>query len=616
MGVLKSIRGPLPKKALFIQPTPLNYKHASCNNNLPTENIKMCLVNLAANGKYLEKEQPATAVEMLKGYLKATTKADIKIFDMEKERLRGGSEDPETNYGTAILNVIDKIKGFEPHIIGLSMKWGTLDAARQILATLRDNRVLAQEPLIVAGNTIPTFGPDHLLKEKDFRGALAVLGEGEMPLKEIIERASISWKLSDPSIYWGISGVQVKSGERPEVNVLNLDDYPFMTEENVPEMYENDAWSRIESSRGCQWERCSFCSIKELYGGGHGWRAFSNQWVLDRMERLIRGGKFKDDWFGFCDSEVFGIAGKMPADLFEQRIDRANELARGIGKLRDRYERYLKGKFTIGQFSIRPDCVYKAGKSEIERNKARKGVLELFKKAGLNEIYLGVEAGSQEQLNCLKKGVTLEEVEIAINILRSDLDIDFHAGYIMFKPTDNEQCLRDNIDFVKNSGLFGHDVYDSFRAQAGSELYNKMEKESFMGEFDLDQAGRPIDWDTVPHIGEIHKLFSKWKEQTSSITNFLNFSVNNNTTTKWVSKWISRLRTFNGNFLFEYVHSNESDRHKTYIDHLQKMSLLLDELARDLKKINGDDQMKVHKDELMANAKKLNKDLLLEVHVH
>ena len=83
---------------------------------------------------------------------------------------------------------------------------------------------------------------------------------------------------------------------------------------------------------------------------------------------------------------------------------------------------------------------------------------------------MGVESGSPSQLIRYGKGVTVEETEQAIRILR-EIGFNVEPRIIFFDPEATLDELKESIDFIKNrmaktkSRLFG-----SLRVQAGSKI--------------------------------------------------------------------------------------------------------------------------------------------------
>jgi coproporphyrinogen III oxidase-like Fe-S oxidoreductase len=74
--------------------------------------------------------------------------------------------------------------------------------------------------------------------------------------------------------------------------------------------------------------------------------------------------------------------------------------------------------------------------------------IAILVKAGLKDVFLGVESGSQRSLNKFRKFTTVEDNKKAINILRR-YGIEPNYGFIMFEPDSTLAEVRENYEFLK-----------------------------------------------------------------------------------------------------------------------------------------------------------------------
>jgi radical SAM superfamily enzyme YgiQ (UPF0313 family) len=69
-------------------------------------------------------------------------------------------------------------------------------------------------------------------------------------------------------------------------------------------------------------------------------------------------------------------------------------------------------------------------------------------KAGLKDVFLGVESGSQRSLTKFRKYTTVEDNKNAIIVLRK-YGIEPNFGFIMFEPDSTLADIRENFEFLK-----------------------------------------------------------------------------------------------------------------------------------------------------------------------
>jgi anaerobic magnesium-protoporphyrin IX monomethyl ester cyclase len=76
-------------------------------------------------------------------------------------------------------------------------------------------------------------------------------------------------------------------------------------------------------------------------------------------------------------------------------------------------------------------------------------MLKEMKQSGCRMIRVGVESGSQEVLDKIKKGLTLEQIETGIGRIKKH-KIQALGGFMFGFPYDTRKTVEETLDFAKN----------------------------------------------------------------------------------------------------------------------------------------------------------------------
>lgn len=276
-----------------------------------------------------------------------------------------------------------------------------------------------------------------------------ILGEGEYALYELASKV-ISGQ--DWSQVLGLA--YHKAGEvclsQPRELIDDLDSIPYPSRDFLDKKIaagKQISTINIYSSRGC-YGTCKFCSIKAFYNKkGLSWRARTAKNVVDELECL--NNKYKPKRFMFVDDNFIGIGkrGKL------RTIEIAQELIK----------RNLKISFMI---SCRVDDVEPV-------------LFKLLIKAGLVEVFLGIESFSIEELKFFNKQINYEENFKTIEYLQR-MRIGISAGFIMFTPYTQLGDIKRNIKYLEKYGLLDEGKFTFINRIVGSA-------------FDLDKTPGMLD---------------------------------------------------------------------------------------------------------------------------
>lgn len=201
------------------------------------------------------------------------------------------------------------------------------------------------------------------------------------------------------------NGVIYKNEAEPFIENLDVLPYPNR------KLFQMDQYtnpSHMSTSRGCP-GKCIFCAASGLSGGRYRMRS---------PESIIGEFKYLKS-LGYNHVDI--IDDTMTASI--KRLDQFLDLM-----IQENLDMtwYCESRVDI----------------------MTKEMLAKMKKAGLKTIQFGVEAGSQQMLDCLKKNVTMEQIR---NVFQwaNDLNISTASCLIIGQPFDTQDTVRDTINFAK-----------------------------------------------------------------------------------------------------------------------------------------------------------------------
>lgn len=360
-----------------------------------------------------------------------------------------------------IPQMVASLEKERPDIIGLSLQIGSQGPLVEFMAGIRIKLApWTNPPLFVFGNVLSTFSAKLLLDE--YPNALMVIGEGEEALEAIIKK--VSQKREDfeevPNLTFLKNGRLVET--RRKVFDLNKGVIPSF--EYLPEVNKKEGHIWIEASRGCN-SHCTFCSRYPVRMSE--WTPISAAKIIQTID--IFHSRFGITHFRFSDDDFMGT-GSLLSSLH------AREIAEGI------MEKDSNITFDI---SSRVESIY-SSKCSNEENYQKEKILKVLRKAGMTQVFLGVESGSCGQLKRFGKMASVKDNLMAVNKLNS-LGIQAVLGFITIDFLMDFPELEENISFLKQAGVFspGKNIFVSdalvvLRAQEGSSYIKMLAHEGLL----------------------------------------------------------------------------------------------------------------------------------------
>jgi len=334
--------------------------------------------------------------------------------------------------------LIEDVMSIKPDLIGISVTVATTSTAADIVSLLKEQNI----PMVIGGPQV-TVDPTGTLKRLSTE--IGVVGEGENTILELCRVLCETGSLSFTHLK-EVNGLVLKTSKNGEYHLTpnrqfmkELDKLPFVPvslfpyqkyQQNTPELKASPlGW--ISTSRGCPWN-CSFCS--NILVWGRQYRYMGPKRVVDEMEFLannfgIRAIDFREDNFTVNRKRVLEICSLIK-------------------------ERNLQIEWMC---ESRVDIVDEE-------------LLTSMKEAGCSAIYFGVESGTQRVLDLLRKDITLEKTERALNLCKK-IGIRTIAAIMLGIP---QQTLKENYESVNFIRKLDPDMvyFNVFMGLPGSDLYD------------------------------------------------------------------------------------------------------------------------------------------------
>jgi len=386
-------------------------------------------------------------------------------------------------------------------VVGISVELGSLTLTRYLVDALnRQWKAGDFRPAVVFGNTIPTYLPNIFLDM--WPSAIVVRGEGEISFRGIISHLLKDTPLEDvPSLVYRKDGFEFTTPwEPPALELLSY--APSL--DSLDEVLSFQGSALMETSRGCPWSRCSYCSISS-FRNGRLWEPLPFSRVVNNLVNLVEAGIREIE---FTDADFIGGRTKEHTERIARLSETIEEVARSHN----------------AQLSFRvfltPQILYRIG--DTEGNSRIRTVLLRLKRAGLAKAYLGIESGCQSQVRRYRKGSQVTDHTRVIKMLRDDIDIELDFGFLLFDPDLTIEEMGEDIRFFRENDLLGGNQWPfrPVRVVVGTPLCDALQASGRLGELDenlLTYAFRFSD-ERVQRIADaVDKLSGETREIFSAI---------------------------------------------------------------------------------------------------
>lgn len=300
--------------------------------------------------------------------------------------------------------ILETIRGSDADLVGISAFTDTYPNALEVVKLAKSQ----EKKVILGGPHTRYFAPKMIQRGIDG----VVVGDGE---RAIVDLARGQPPKGIPNLWYMREGsptpsqvglVQTKLQDLPcptlGRQVIHMEEY-FRTHQRLRPQSKHRRPASINTQRGCPWRDstggCAFCSI-----GYKGWVSRRTEQIWQEVNWLV--GTYGVDFLW------------DPSDCFTGHPEWVSQLASTKPE---------GGTWPTWSIYARADDINELIIADLLR-------------VGVGRVYLGIESGSQELLDRMNKGTTLEQNRQAVRLL-AQAGINSHISLIVGFPGENEETL-------------------------------------------------------------------------------------------------------------------------------------------------------------------------------
>ncbi len=274
----------------------------------------------------------------------------------------------------------------------------------------------------ILGGYHPTLVPEYVASHPavDY----TIRGEGEHTFKEVIDfidgnKKNTSLKNIDGVSYKNKDGKIIHNNDRHLEP--NLDNFPMPRRDLLNDkgyIYLGARVASLETSRGCP-HSCKFCCIIKMWKDPTQHIVYRSK-SIKRIMQEIYDVDWKNDFIFFCE------------DNFTIKVKRTKKILE-----------------TIIRAGV-PNKIYLSCQSRADTLYQNPWLVDLMHKAGMRQVFLGVESVHQQSLNDMNKRNTTPKMVRAVVKMLQDRGISIFGGVIIGFPGETKKMVRETIQYAKS----------------------------------------------------------------------------------------------------------------------------------------------------------------------
>jgi len=337
----------------------------------------------------------------------------------------------------SLEDVVNEICALQPSYVGFTAVSMSVYRAAETAARIK--KLTPDTTTLIGGPHFFALPHETMRKFKQFD--YGIVGEGEIATPLLLEKLDEGRKPETvPGVIYRDNGSLTQNGTAPQTK--DLDTLPMAAWdllEGFPQIYSSSVhklgrWpsTSLVTSRGC-FGKCTFCD-NSMYG---------NNIRVRRAGSIINEIRYLHERFGIND--VFFTDDNFLVN--KKRIVEFCELLSESGM-----------HISWGCYS-RVDSV-----KDIQ-------MLKLMRRSGCWRVTYGLESGSQEILDFYRKGITIEQMKLAVRMTKN-AKIKCKGFFMIGNFLETPETLRETSQFILKSGI--NDFHITFLTPLpGTPLYDR-----------------------------------------------------------------------------------------------------------------------------------------------
>ncbi|MFX1575110.1 MAG: B12-binding domain-containing radical SAM protein [Promethearchaeota archaeon] len=305
--------------------------------------------------------------------------------------------------------------------------------------------------ITIIGGYQPTLAPEYVAKHPAID--YAVRGEGEHTFHELVDFIDGN---KDNTALRNIDGISYKNKEGQVLHnkdrklELDLDKFPMPRRDLLDDkryIYLGARVAQLETSRGCP-HNCKFCCIIKMWRNPDRPITYRTK-SIKRIMQEIYDIDWRNDFIFFCE------------DNFTIKIKRTKEILE-----------------TIIRSGV-PNKMYFSCQSRVDTLYRNQWLIDLMHKAGMRQVFLGIESVHQQSLDAMNKQNTTPDMVRKVVSLLQDRGISIFGGVIIGYPGETKTMVRQNIQFARSLNLTCIQ-FTPITAFPGTDFYNEMKEKGMV----------------------------------------------------------------------------------------------------------------------------------------
>lgn len=335
-----------------------------------------------------------------------------------------------------LKNFLNDVSKFQPDIVFISITNGSIYYDLEVVNKIKK---IKNDVIIILKGAL-FFNTDYdLFDDVDLTNVDYLIG-GEV---EFIISPLLQAHYQDKTKLKEIEGICYKENNEWLINKClefnnNLDSIPFpdrslMNNKLYINPLTNKTMATISTSRGCP-SSCIYCISPVISGKSVRFRSVES--VYEEILECVEKYDIKDFFF---KSDTFTIDKTWVLSLCNLIIN---------SKIKDKINWCANSRV----------------------NTLDDEIISKMKQAGCSLIALGIESGSEDSLKKMKKGITLEQIKQAVNLIKK-YKLKIFGFYLIGFPWETKQHLKDTekLIFELDTDFIELSIATPFK---GSELYD------------------------------------------------------------------------------------------------------------------------------------------------